>query len=554
MGNKKPLSVKLSAVDKVVTFFNPRAGMQRIAARAALSALQTTGYITGGSPKRSMRAWFPSLKSADEDTIPSHSASVASSRDLVMNTPLAVAPLKRIRTNVVGGGLVLQSRVDREYLKLTDDKADEWEKQAEREFNLWAGSQFCDMTRSQTFAELQAMALYNPMLSGDLFVALPFKRIPGFPYDLRIQLIEGDRVSNPNGMPDGKQTDGRNLAAGIEYDNFGAAIAYHVNTRIFGGTNIGQWHRLDVWGAKSGRRNVYHLFIKERPGQKRGMPLLAPVVEVLKQQTRLSEAALMATIIQEFFTVFVKTQSAQPLGSGFVPTASVVSRTADGEPSDSALPADQRTLEIGTGNVLELEEGEDVGTVQAQRPVTAFDEFFMSYSKQVGAALEIPFEQMLLHFSSSYSAARTALLEAWKFYRTTRIWLVRNFNQPVYIEWLTEAVTKSRIIAPGFLDDPLTKMAWCGSAWLGAGMGMIDPKKESDAAKIRVDNYLSTYEDEYTRINGGEPGGWEGMMNRRKRENTTVADVRGSTPAAVVTEPTPLPDDDTTLEDLTDGQ
>ncbi len=547
----KPVPVaKSNVVDKVVSWFNPVAGARRMAARTALSTFQqATGYITGGSAKRSMRAWFPSLKSADEDTIPSHQKSVASSRDLAMNTPLALAPLKRIRTNVVGGGLVLQSRVDRKYLKLTDEQADDWERQTEREFRLWGESQFCDMSRSQTFAELQAMAMYNPMLSGDLFVALPMKHINGFPYDLRVHMIEGDRVSNPMGMPDGRQANGKNLAAGIEYDDYGAAIAYHVNTKVYGGTDIGRWTELPVWGVKSGRRNVYHMFMKDRPGQKRGMPLLAPVVEVLKQQTRLSEAALMATIIQEFFTVFVKSQGAQSVNSGFVPDASVVPRTNDGEPTNTAIPTDERTLEVGTGNILELAEGEDMGVVKAERPITAFEDFFFSYSKAVGAALEIPYEHMILHFSSSYSAARTALLEAWKFYRTSRMWLVRNFNQPVYVEWMAEAVTKGRISAPGFLTDPLARMAWSGSAWLGAGMGMIDPKKESEGAKTRVDNFFSTYEDEYIKISGGEPGGWDGMMDRRGRENKKVADTGGAVEAEAVEG-----EDPPTLEELQDGQ
>lgn len=553
MAEKSVSVARSNLVDKVVSFFNPVAGARRMAARTAISTFQqATGYITGGSAKRSMRAWFPSLKSADEDTLPTHAQSVASSRDLSMNTPLAVAPLKRVRTNVVGGGLVLQSRVDREYLKLEDDAADKWERQTEREFRLWSESQFCDMSRSQTFAELQAMAIYNPLLSGDLFVALPMQHIKGFPYDLRIHMIEGDRVCNPMGMPDGKQPNGTNLAAGIEYDDFGAAVAYHVKTKIYGGADLGKWNDLPVWGINSGRRNVYHLFMKERPGQKRGMPLLAPVVEVLKQQTRLSEAALMATIIQEFFTVFVKTPGAQPMGSGFVPEASVVPRTADGEPANTAIPSDERTLEVGSGNVLELAEGEDLGVVKAERPVADFEQFFFSYSKAIGAALEIPHEHMLLNFSSSYSAARAALLEAWKFYRSSRMWLVRNFNQPVYVEWLAEAITKGRISAPGFLTDPLARMAWSGSAWLGAGMGMIDPKKESEGAKIRVDNWFAAREDEYTKINGGEPGGWDGMMDRRGREDKKVAAAGGVPEDAAAAESNT--DDPPNLADLTDEQ
>ena len=41
------------------------------------------------------------------------------------------------RTNVVGIGLQLKSRIDREALGMTQEAADAWQAQAEREFALW---------------------------------------------------------------------------------------------------------------------------------------------------------------------------------------------------------------------------------------------------------------------------------------------------------------------------------------------------------------------------------------------------------------------------------
>ena len=59
--------------------------------------------------------------------------------------------------------------------------------------------------------------------------------------------------------------------------------------------------------------------------------------------------------------------------------------------------------------------------------------------EQVGAALEIPADLLLMSFNSSYSASRAALLEAWKGFRMRREWLTDDFCKPVYEIWLTEA-------------------------------------------------------------------------------------------------------------------
>ena len=56
----------------------------------------------------------------------------------------------------------------------------------------------------------------------------------------------------------------------------------------------------------------------------------------------------------------------------------------------------------------------------------------------------IPYELLVKNFTASYSASRASLLEAWKMFRMRREWLIGNFCQPVYEEWLTEAVVKGR--------------------------------------------------------------------------------------------------------------
>ena len=122
--------------------------------------------------------------------------------------------------------------------------------------------------------------------------------------------------------------------------------------------------------------------------------------------------------------------------------------------------------------------------------------------QQIGAALEIPYELLVKRFNSSYTASKGALEEAWKMFNMYRGWLSTDFCQPVYEEWLTEAVAKGRIKAPGFFADPAIRKAYCGAKWNGPAKGMLDPTKEVTAAKERVSNGFSTRSDEAMQMTG----------------------------------------------------
>lgn len=520
-------AIRLNLIDRMLRYANPKSALERVRYRTALSNLEENGYITSGSSKRSMRAWNPKSSTADEDTIPKLESMRADSRDLYMNTPLATGALRRLKTNAIGFGLRLQCRVDRNLLGLSDGAADEWERRTEREFLTWANSPECDASRTLAFPQLTGLAFFSTLLSGDAFTLLPRVKRPGQVYDTKIHIIEGDYVCNPY-----LQLQTNRIASGIEVDDLGAPIAYHFRRPYLNGmlsssflNGLDKWVRIPAYGPRTGRRQVFHLFDKERPGQRRGVPLLAPVIEELKQLTRLSKAEIQAAIINSYFTVFVKSQNpvSNVLANGFMPAGGMYPQ---GAPGVSALNTnderDDVIYEMGSGNVIEMGEGEDISLADPRRPNANFEPFFLAIVKQIGSSLQMPFEQLMLHFSASYSASRAALQEAWKFYRERRIWTATYFCQPIYKEWLVEAIAKGRISAPGFFSDPVIQDAWCGSTWTGPGQGQLDPLKETKASILRVKNRLSTYEDEFVAINGAD---WTNAMNRLSREKNHLEDL-----------------------------
>lgn len=518
--NLKTSIASANLLDRCISIFSPKLALERVRSRMALSSLSAPGYITPGKNKRTMKAWFTSGGSADYDMLAGQELEFSrrGSRDLYMNTPVATGALRRLKTNVLGKGLKLQSRIDRKFLGLSDEAADTWERKAEREWNLWSNSKECDITRTNNFNQLQKLSFLSKLMSGDVFCLLPHKKVKGLPYSLHIQLIEGDQVSNPSNYENLWTS---KIRAGVEIDVNGAPVAYHIRTKHPGDTDIEQkWVRVPAFGQRSGRRNVLHLFDKERPGQRRGMPFLAPVMEQLKQLTRLADAELMAALINAFFTVFIKNSpETRPLGEGYVPGEQV---------SDTSTDEGEKVYEMGAGNFITLDENEEAQFADPKRPNDSFQPFFTAMVKQLGVSMEIPYEVLMMCFNSNYSASRAAILAFWKTVTDKRADFITDFNQPVYEEFLTEAVSLGRLAAPGFLIDPLKKAAWCGSRWGGPGQGQIDPLKETKASRERIAGRFSSHEDESQRMDTDD---WEATMNRLSREETLLEE-KGLNPVA----------------------
>ena len=247
------------------------------------------------------------------------------------------------------------------------------------------------------------------------------------------------------------------------------------------------------------------IYETERAEQYRGVPYLAPVIESLKQLTRYSEAEMMAAVINGFFTVFIKSEKGTS-EVGFTGVIDEEDQVADGD----------RNYELGPGMVNMLAPGEEIDIADAKRPSSNFDAFTTSLAKYVGAALEIPVEILVKNFTSSYSASRAALLEAWQAFRMKRSWLAADFCQPVYEIFLTEAIANGRLKAPGFFLDPLVRMAYCKAQWNGPAQGMIDPGKEVDAAEKRISIGISTRQQETIEMTGGD---FEANVAQLAREN-----------------------------------
>lgn len=509
----------MNLIDKAVNAISPAWGEKRAEKRVRIEKAQlkrkaiglanktltveNSGYGNGGASHRrpASKRWHADSSSPERDIEENRKTLRERSRDLYMNSPLGAAAINATRTSVVGGGLVPKPKIDYEYLHIPREYAEALETKIKKEFKLWADSTLCDNNDQNNFYELQQIAFADWLKNGEEFCVIRYdSEKPYMPYQLRLKLVEGDRVSTPGSMS-GDYTmrktlpDGNQIVNGVEIDSRGKVVAYHISSFFPGDLTSGkrEWTRIEKRGAKTGNANILHIFNAERADQYRGVPFLAPILETLKQMTRYTEAEITAAVIGAIFSVFIQTETGEDIGAY---TGDDIEEETPPEPED-----DELVLSTGA-SVHFLKEGESVNAVQATHPTGNFEQFIGAMAIHVGAALEIAPEVLQKKFSASYSAAKGAMTESWKSFRMRRSWFVRDFCQEVYTLWMNEAVAKGRIMAPGYFTDPTIRAAYTACTWTGPAPGALDPGKEVDAAIKRIDAGLSTHEEEAASING----------------------------------------------------
>jgi capsid protein len=233
--------------------------------------------------------------------------------------------------------------------------------------------------------------------------------MPGDVYGTKLQLIEADRVS---AIPNRRRTPTRSPAASRSTPTACRRLPHH--QQASGGNCASPaltWTRIPR--APRGGFPVLHLFDRLRPELTRGVPYLAPVIEHLKQLGDYSDAEVTAAVVSAMSPV-IETP----------PTRTITPMIGE----TRAPTLNDNEVKLGAGAVISLA-GREGNLANPSRPNAKFDRS-SGVLRQIGVALELPFELLIKHFTASYSASRAALEMAWQFFRKKRGALRWRFCQP----------------------------------------------------------------------------------------------------------------------------
>jgi lambda family phage portal protein len=488
-----------------------------------INKIFASGYSYAGASltKPVFKGWNWTGGSPDDDIVANLPIMRQRSRQLTMESAVINGIYKTLTTNVVGDGLRPEPTPDAEYFGWSPEYTKKWKANVLRVIEPFLESTACDVYHRDNFYELTRLAFRAELESGDCFVTMPRFERRDSPFDLKIQVIEADCCGNPDGIEQLEHERlGNDIYGGVEISQWGNVVGYWFFTghplarRRPHGFNYNEkkyprWIFIPAYGAETGLPNVLHLMESERPGQRRGIPLIAPVIESALTLDRYMKAEAIAAQIQAFFTLMIKTENPDAMVGELDPA----------ESRDKYY--DENEIGLGSGNIQFLRPGDDIVPVNPSRPTTSFEPFIKAQLQIMGPAVTLPYELLTQLYQASFSAAEAANNVARSNFRMRRACLVRDFCHPVYQALFDEAVLRGWIEAPGYFDDMFIRHLYTKAKWNGPGMPHIDlGKSAGDYEKLTALGY-TTASEATSELTGGN---YYENIQERGREITAAKD------------------------------
>lgn len=487
-------------IDDAIAFFSPMKALRRKQARNAYNMLST---YDGADYSRIRKSWFAGSDSADATLINALPILRQRSRDLNRNDPHAAGITATMDSNIIGTGIRVQSRVDRDTVGMDDDAASRYQKAAERAFQRWAPH--ADAGERMNFYEIQSLVVRQIMESGEALVMPVMKKSLHRPYMLCLDIIEPDRLGNPYGRFNNK-----NVRMGVELGDHGEPVAYHVRKTHPGelsksghASGENEYQRIPARNSL-GRKNIFHLYFVKRPGQTRGEPFFAPVMTYFKDKADYFEAEVVAARVAACFAAIVHKNDPRDAATG---------RAAETNENSQRIEA------LEPGMVEYLEPGEDITQINPMRQGSQLDPFIVKILQAICAGLNLPYEVVSKDFSkTNFAGARAAILEARRYFEKWQEFIARNLCQPTYEMILEEAFLNRDLPITDFYQN---KYEYCRSRWMGQGWSWVDPIKDVQASILAISNNLTTVADECARLGKD----WEDVFIQREREEAMAEEM-----------------------------
>ena len=421
--------------------------------------------------------------------------------------------IRRLVTNEINTGLTPEACPDEDVIGVPEDSLNEWAESVENRFGIWGKNpELCDWKHKSTFGAIQRAARAEALISGDVLVVIRQSQRTKLPM---IQLVSGNKVQTPLGDKANLRK-GHTIRHGVELDAVGRVAAHWVKQ------DDGSIKRIAAVGEKSGRRISWLVYgTDKRLDDLRGQPLIALVLQSLKEIDRYRDSAQRKAVINSVLARFIKKTDDKP---GTLPVTGGAVRKDKATVTDG--DGSKRNYNIASqipGLVMEeLQTGEEPVGFHSQGTDVNFGVFEEAIIQAVAWANEVPPEILRLAFSNNYSASQAAINE-FKIY-LNKVWSDwgETFCSPIYVEWMLSETLLQKIATPGLLQAWRNPSqydifgAWTLTDWYGSIKPSTDMLKQAKGSKLLVDEGWSTNARE-ARITTGTK--FTKNIKRLKREN-----------------------------------
>ena len=398
--------------------------------------------------------WMSTRASADAEIRNSLSKLRDRSREMVRNNPYAKQAKRTTQVNVVGSGIKLQSQVQQVRGRKPSEAIN---RLIEEKWHLWTRAKHCDVAGRHSFQMMEWLATGALPESGEALFRIIRRPFGGSRVPLALEMIESDVLDEEYQGPTlAKLNEWR---MGVEINEWGRPVRYAFLTR----------HPGDYWfqnAPQKGDKHVFlpaedviHLFIPERPQQHRGVPWFHSVMADAHQLQGYEEAAVIRA-------------RAGASVMGFV-------TSPEGELEGDDVEGERRISEFEPGMWRYLEPGQNVSVPNISSPDQQYEMFVKNKVRRFASGFGCSYETLSRDFSeTNYSSSRLSLLEDREHWKVIQAYLIENFHNRVFREWLDLAVLAGEL---PFDDYDSRPERYDSPRWMARGWDWVDPLKEAKA-------------------------------------------------------------------------
>lgn len=461
----------MNALDRLVAWVSPHAGVQRQLAREVLATYE-------GAEKTRLRKFRKDTRSQNALVASSAGALRAQARHLERNHDLARGILRTLVNNVVGpNGIGIEPQPRRRNGEIHEAYATA----LRVGFVDWCRKP--EVTQRLHWARAQRLVAATWFRDGEAFAQLLTGSVPFLDHGTRVpfslELFEPDMVPLD-------YDDGARIRQGIERNSWGrfAAVWVYRENPLDARALVRASDLKRIPAA-----NLLHLAALDRLGQMRGVSAFASVLTRLEDIKDYEESERVAAKIAARLTAYIK-KGAPEL---YEPDANAP-RDEYGQP----IP---RELAMAPGMVFDgLGQGEEIGLIDSKRPNPNVITFRQGQLRAMAAGVGASYSSIARDYNGTFSAQRQELVEQYGNYAVLTDDFVGMWVQPVWerfvvIADLSGVIPRPRDVDPELADDAL---------YVAQAMPWIDPLKEAKAWEMLVRAGFAS-EVEAIRRRGGNP-------------------------------------------------
>ena len=264
----------------------------------------------------------------------------------------------------------------------------------------------------------------------------------------------------------------RVIIMGVEFNNRGRPIAYHVYNRL--PSDITQIPRVR---ERIPAEEILHIYDIEIPGAVRSLPWTTSVLNTVSRLNQYLEAHLQACSIAATTPLIMTNSEPDPVG-------------VDDVAVSNAAVSSYKSPEINLAysQILELDHGKSLQALNLSFPTQQFKETTNQYLQSIASGLFISYATLTADPQSGNSAniRFSSLVEREHFQQIQR-WLIKCFHMKVYKKWIESTLLYGVIKLPTMNADDYFEVTFSGTRH-----STIDPSKDMKAYIEGINNGLYT--------------------------------------------------------------